>query len=232
MVERILMGPGGATEAKQDDVLVVLADLLTELGQKLEAGQSIELGATTLTALESITATIANLPDDFPDAAVLAAVQAVQTVLEAALDVTVGNFPTEYPLPDAQVTALTPPTPQTDALTDTELRAAPVVTRDIGVQAESFQVTGVIVDQTLVDPGADRLILRKFHLHADPALAPSVYPVVELKIGTQVIFHDKFEAGLPYAEGIPIFGGVGEPLTVSVDSPANIYINVRYELGT
>lgn len=45
---------------------------------------------------------------------------ATQTV-----DGTIGvdNFPAEYPLPDAQVSALTP---QTDALTDQQLRAAPI----------------------------------------------------------------------------------------------------------
>jgi chromatin segregation and condensation protein Rec8/ScpA/Scc1 (kleisin family) len=38
-------------------------------------------------------------------------------------DVTVDNFPTEYPLPDEQITELTP---QTDGLTDDELRASPL----------------------------------------------------------------------------------------------------------
>ena len=36
---------------------------------------------------------------------------------------TVDNFPTEYPLPNSQITALTP---QTNALTNTELRASPI----------------------------------------------------------------------------------------------------------
>jgi len=38
-------------------------------------------------------------------------------------NVNVTNFPTDYPLPSAQISALTP---QTDALTDNELRATPV----------------------------------------------------------------------------------------------------------
>lgn len=38
-------------------------------------------------------------------------------------DVTVDNFPDDYPLPSDQITTLTP---QTDALTDSQLRAAPV----------------------------------------------------------------------------------------------------------
>lgn len=43
-------------------------------------------------------------------------------------DVTVSNFPAEYPLPAAQVSALTP---QTDGLTDAELRAAPVAVENL-----------------------------------------------------------------------------------------------------
>lgn len=65
---------GAATSAKQDTIITALADLLTELGQKLEGGgtvvidaaslstlttalETIELGATTLAALETLTVT-------------------------------------------------------------------------------------------------------------------------------------------------------------------------------
>lgn len=41
---------------------------------------------------------------------------------------TVDNFPTEYPLPANQVATLTPLAPQTDGLTDAELRANPLAT--------------------------------------------------------------------------------------------------------
>ena len=43
-------------------------------------------------------------------------------------DVAVSNFPAEYPLPAAQVSALTP---QRDGLTDAELRAAPVAVENL-----------------------------------------------------------------------------------------------------
>lgn len=51
-----------ATATKQDAAKTTLDAILTELGQKLETGQAVALDATTLTALEQVTATIANLP--------------------------------------------------------------------------------------------------------------------------------------------------------------------------
>lgn len=112
-----------AVESKQDDTLVALAALLTELQSKLESGQAVALDASTLAALESITTTISNWPVDFPDADAAALLTAIKTAVENVLTVTVDDFPSEYPLPSAQVTTLTP---QTDGLTDAELRAAPV----------------------------------------------------------------------------------------------------------
>lgn len=71
MVERILFAPGGATEAKQDT-------LLTELQQKLEAGQEVALNAATLAALESINATITGaIALDAPTLAALESINAV-----------------------------------------------------------------------------------------------------------------------------------------------------------
>lgn len=64
MTVHTLMGPGGSTEAKQDAILTALAAVLAELQQKLEAGQAVALDGATLSALESITATIANVPLD------------------------------------------------------------------------------------------------------------------------------------------------------------------------
>lgn len=58
MVERILFSPGGATEANQDEVISALGGILTELQQKLEAGQSVSLDAGTLAALESVNAQV------------------------------------------------------------------------------------------------------------------------------------------------------------------------------
>lgn len=156
---------GSSTEAKQDVIISALATLLIELQQKLEPGQQVALdGATlaalesinavvsgivaldgsTLAALESITTTIANWPSDFPDTAVLAKVEAVRALLEAGLEVSgsieVENFPAEFPLPAGQITALTP---QTDSLTNDQLRAAEVpVSDDYSTESHAAQQVG------------------------------------------------------------------------------------------
>ena len=57
-----------SVESKQDEAIIILNALLTELGQKLETGQAIALDAATLTSLENITAvvsgtvSVSNLP--------------------------------------------------------------------------------------------------------------------------------------------------------------------------
>lgn len=112
MALHTLLSPGGATEAKQDDILDALAALLIELNAKFEEGEevalsaatlaaletvtavvsgSVALDAPTLAALESITATIANFPVDYPDAAALAELQAILAELQSGLTIT--NFP-------------------------------------------------------------------------------------------------------------------------------------------
>lgn len=151
---------------------------------------------------------------DFPDSGAHTLLAAIQAVLQGTLLVNDGH-----------------PDPQQDALTETQLRSAPVTTREAGVIARAYQAVGIVTDQVLIPAAGGSLIIRKFHLHADPALASGVYPLVTLKLGPNIIFEDKFEAGLPYAEGIPIFGAPGESLTVSVSLPATIYLNVRHELA-
>lgn len=162
MVERILFAPGGSTEDKQDDILTALAALLTELNGKLEPDQavalnaatlaaletinavvtgSVALDAPTLAALESITATVSNFPADYPDAAVLAKLEAIRVLLDGAIDVAVSNFPANYPLPAAQVTTLTP---QTDALTDAEIRATPLPVSGTVTVNEPVTVDGTV----------------------------------------------------------------------------------------
>lgn len=78
-------------------LLTSMNNLLTEMQQKLEAGQSVELGSTTLTALETITAAISNWPSDFPDASVLAKLETIRSLLAATLTVSVSNHPTDFP---------------------------------------------------------------------------------------------------------------------------------------
>lgn len=125
MTVRTLMGPGGATAAKQDIIIATLTSTLTELSQKLEPGQEVALSAATLAALESITAvvsgtvaldvptlaaleqvtsTINNFPADYPDVSTLAKLEQVRTLLAGTLQVagTVGvnNFPADQKVHD------------------------------------------------------------------------------------------------------------------------------------
>lgn len=50
---------------------VKLQSIYNELLQKLEAGEEVALTAGTLAALESVNATITNLPTDYPDSAAI-----------------------------------------------------------------------------------------------------------------------------------------------------------------
>lgn len=84
---------------------------------------TVALDATTLAALESVTAAVTGTVA--LDAATLAALESVTATVSGAVSIT--NLPSEYPLPAAQVSTLTP---QTDGLTDAELRAAPVAVSD------------------------------------------------------------------------------------------------------
>jgi hypothetical protein len=115
---------GGQTvyrqRVKDPDAIAVLNSLLTELGQKLEPGGEVALAAATLAALESVTATIANWPADFPDAAVLAKLEAVRVLLAATLTVQ-GTVA----LDSATLAALEQIT-VTGPLTDAQLRASAV----------------------------------------------------------------------------------------------------------
>lgn len=88
-------------------VTAALASILAKLG-------AVTLDAPTLAALETIS--VSNFPADFPDAAVLAKVEAVRVLLAATLTITgtvaVLNFPATQPV--------------SGPLTDTQLRATPV----------------------------------------------------------------------------------------------------------
>lgn len=179
MVERVLFGPGGATEAKQDDIIDALAGTVTveldaatlaaleTINVAITAGQLVGLDATTLTALENIvvSGTVAL------DAPTLAALESITVAGTVALDAptlaaletitaAVSNFPAEYPLPAAQITTLTP---QTNALTDTQLRASavPVSAASLPLPAGAATAANQSSEQTLVGavnetaPGTD-----------------------------------------------------------------------------
>lgn len=80
--------------------LVELAGVTNTVDVTDRAGRlvgEVSLAQATLDALEQITTTIANWPADFPDAAVLAKLEAVRVLLDGTLDVqgtvAVSNFP-------------------------------------------------------------------------------------------------------------------------------------------
>lgn len=103
-------------------------------------------------------------------------------------------------------------------------------TRDAPVTPTSTSVSSVVSDQILVAPTAGMsLRLRRFHLHMDPAAVALTFNTVTLKLGATVVFSDKFEPGLPYAEGVVVLGGVDEALTITTSDAATIFVNVRTE---
>jgi hypothetical protein len=86
--------------------------ILAELGQKLESGQQVALDAATLAALESISATVSNFPNDYPSSAVLAKLEAIRVLLAAPLAVSgtvTANTGLSQPLTDAQLRAAAVP---------------------------------------------------------------------------------------------------------------------------
>jgi hypothetical protein len=70
-----LLSPGGATEVKQNEIIAAL--------------DSVGLDAATLAALETVTASISNLPSDFPDAAAATLLTTIRDSLQGTLDVNV-----------------------------------------------------------------------------------------------------------------------------------------------
>lgn len=111
------------------------------------AGQ-VALDGPTLAALESVNAAVTG---------VVALDAATLTALEQ-ITATVANLPADYPLPAAQVTALTPPT---NGLTNTQLRATPVPVSGFPADQkvhDDYQSGEVLEDQT----GAGGVLLFTF----------------------------------------------------------------------
>lgn len=103
-------------------------------------------------------------------------------------------------------------------------------TRDAPVTPTSGSVSAVVTNQSIVTPAAGKALrLRKFHLHMDPAALAGTYNTVTLKLGAVVIFTDKFEPGLPYAESVVVVGAANAALTISTSSTATVFFNVRTE---
>lgn len=285
MVERVLVGPNGATET-------TLAAILVELGQKLETGQEVALDAPTLAALKSIT--VANLPADYPDvdaqallASILTAVQSTLTVdgtvsiTQAQLDVLaaaleaitvsgtvaldaptlaalesinalVTNLPADYPLPDAQVAALTPPTTvtadqgaagadpwpvdiggatvsvsnlQTDALTDTQLRATDVNTADSGEREYTHVVATVtsVGDTTVHTPASGKAVRLRWIYAINNPTATSA-PLIKVKLGATEIYRV-----WALSKRQVVTGAVNAPLVVNLDAGGIVAVTALIE---
>lgn len=107
-----------------------LDNILTELNAKLEAGQQVALDSATLAALETIS--LANT--DYPDAAVLAKLEAIRVILAGTLSVNIG-------LTDAQLRATAVPVSVTGVSTETT--SAAILAKIIAAPAtEAKQDTG------------------------------------------------------------------------------------------
>ncbi len=78
---------GQATAANQTTEIAKLEAIRLLLAATLTVTGTVALDAPTLAALESITASISNWPSDFPDAAVLAKLEAIRALIDGTLDV-------------------------------------------------------------------------------------------------------------------------------------------------
>jgi hypothetical protein len=161
MTIHTLMGPGGATEGKQDDILTALAALLTELNGKLEAGQDVELGAVSLAALETVHSIVDNWPGDFPDADVLAKLEQVRLLLDGTLTVS-GTVSVNEPV---TVDGIVSDAEKYDLLSYAEeLTASDSITPSAGMRIE------VIWVQVIPDPDGASGNLVQIGFNGDPAL--------------------------------------------------------------
>lgn len=237
-------------EVQDGQALAALLDLIAAVGGTVTVDGTVELGPTALASLAallgavddieaSLTALLAvvaqlevnttGLASQATQASILAAVDTLEDLV-AALGAALGPLATQATLA-ALAADVADGIGVTGPITNEEFRASPPLVREVAVTPYAESVTGPVTDEILVAvaPGT-RMRLRKFQLHADPALAEGTFPVVTLKLGAVVVFSDKFEPGLPYAEGIPIEGADGADLTVSVSLAATVFVNVRYEL--
>lgn len=179
-----------AVDGRVVDLHNLLSLVLTELDQKLEPGQSIALDPPTLAALEQVTATLSGpVALDAPTLAALESITAAVTgtvALDAAtlaaleqITATVANFPETFPLPAEQAAALAP---QTDALTDDQLRAAPVV---VHLDAEYDAANPLETAARLVDENGVRYsALNRLPVDVDGAAITGTFTVQPSTVST------------------------------------------------
>lgn len=207
---------------------------ISNLPENQQISGTVSLDAVTLAALENISVSVANFPTIQQisgtvglDANSLTALEQITATISNTLNVTgsvsVNNLPTDYPLPESQVTSLS----QRDLLLSNDsvrqtLRAS---------LPHSVNLTGPMTNTVLVSvPNGQRLRLLRNAGHVDPEAAPDVFPIITIKIGATTIYNDKLEAGLPWSETVCLEGADGEDLTISVSTLTTVYLNMRYEL--
>lgn len=207
---------------------------------------TVALDGPTLAALENITAAVSGTVE--LGAATLAALENITAIVSGT--VAVSNFPAEYPLPAAQVAALTPPT---DGLTDVELRAAAlaVVGTDFDIRnlallqdsvrqtmralkPASFLVAGPQTEFFAITPAAGMAIrLLRIALHVDPQLSEAIFPEIVIKLehggSSDTIYYDKLQQGFPWSEQCCFEGLADEKVRINISATGNYYFNFRYE---
>lgn len=148
--------------------------------------------------------------------------------------VSVSNFPSEYALPAAQLTTLTP---QTDSLTDAELRASNVGVdvSEAGITPKSATAT-TSGTTTIVTPSSGKAIrLYWFELSARSTNSAAVVAGLRWTTGGADFFQDDFsqyggkvshsyKGGRSYTQG-----GADEALVINLSASQTVYVNIDYE---
>lgn len=199
---------------------------------------TVELGATTLAALETVNAVVSG--EVSLDATTLAALENITATVSGTVTVNKGTGWVD---------------PQTDALTNTELRATPLdvnATLDTtGLATDTGQNTGngylaTLVDllnnrytstklsavatlttsgdTTIITPSAGNAI-RMFWFSATQDADDSSAPLVKLSIGGTEYY--RFFGAMAHSEQFE--GGADETLVVNLSGSANYSVTVHYE---
>lgn len=157
---------------------VVLSNMVTELSAKIEAGESVELGAATLSALESIVVSgVVAL-----DAPTLAALESITATISGSVDVT-------GPLTDVELRASPLAVTATDLdirnLTDTADSVRSVdAAEDAGLIALPFTITATGPATLVAAPGVGNGRLRLRRLSPTYAIrSPDSEPILQLHVG-------------------------------------------------
>lgn len=196
MPEWLLLSPGGASE-------VTLAEIRDRLNGTLDAAITgeVSLDAATLAALEQVTVTVDNLPGDYPDAATLAAVQAVESAIAALV------------------------APQTDALTDDELRAADVDVADSGEREYTHVVATVTSsgDTVVYTPAVGKAVrLRWIYAINDPTALSA--PLIKVRLGAE----EKYRAWA-ISKRQRVTGPIDGALTINLTGSGTVAVTALLE---